>query len=343
MSEQSQSFFFFYTITIYKSGLHFKLSSEYGIHLKNTQTYNSNGKLLFTGEYLVLEGAKALALPTKFGQDLVVEFIEEPKLYWESYDDKGQIWFHTIFQLPLTNLLAHEKIALTLFQILQQAQKQNPNFLSGKQGFKVKTNLDFPRDWGLGSSSTLINNIAKWSNINAFELLQKTMGGSGYDIACAQNESPILYKLTPSVADTFLKPQVTTINYKPKFSDQLYFVHLNKKQISSKEIQRFKEMQKGKEEAIKTISEITELLVKTTKLDDFEKLIKEHEKLLASVLQRPTVQELLFKDYFGQTKSLGAWGGDFILATGNDDTPKYFKKKGFETVLLYDEMILNTN
>ena len=33
-----------------------------------TQTFYSNGKLLITGEYVVLDGAKALALPTKFGQ-----------------------------------------------------------------------------------------------------------------------------------------------------------------------------------------------------------------------------------------------------------------------------------
>ena len=36
-------------------------------------TYYSNGKLLITGEYLVLDGAEALALPTKFGQNLIIE------------------------------------------------------------------------------------------------------------------------------------------------------------------------------------------------------------------------------------------------------------------------------
>ena len=35
--------------------------------------FYSNGKLLITGEYLVLDGAKAFALPTKFGQNLIVE------------------------------------------------------------------------------------------------------------------------------------------------------------------------------------------------------------------------------------------------------------------------------
>ena len=40
------------------------------------KTFYSNGKLLITGEYLVLDGAKALALPTKYGQYLTVEFLD---------------------------------------------------------------------------------------------------------------------------------------------------------------------------------------------------------------------------------------------------------------------------
>ena len=40
------------------------------------QNFYSNGKLLLTAEYLVLDGAKALALPTKFGQDLEVKKID---------------------------------------------------------------------------------------------------------------------------------------------------------------------------------------------------------------------------------------------------------------------------
>ena len=43
---------------------------------KMKQTFYSNGKLLITGEYLVLDGAKAFALPTKFGQKLTIEETE---------------------------------------------------------------------------------------------------------------------------------------------------------------------------------------------------------------------------------------------------------------------------
>jgi len=37
------------------------------------ETYRSNGKLLLTGEYVVLDGALSLALPTTLGQRLTVE------------------------------------------------------------------------------------------------------------------------------------------------------------------------------------------------------------------------------------------------------------------------------
>jgi hypothetical protein len=57
-------------------------------------------------------------------------------------------------------------------------------------------------------------------------------------------------------------------------------------------------------------------------------------------LQLTPVKERLFDDYFGAVKSLGAWGGDFVLATGDKTTPAYFKKKGYSTVLTYKEMIL---
>lgn len=302
-----------------------------------TSTYYSNGKLLLTGEYLVLDGALALGLPTKFGQDLVSELIDEPNIYWKSKDEKGNCWFEQTFSLPLTNKVLSNSVADSLQHILKTTAKLNPNFLTANKGFKITTHLSFPADWGLGTSSTLINNIAQWAKVGAFELLAKTFDGSGYDIACAQNDTPILFQLEQK------KPMIKQVDFSPIFKDQLYFVHLNKKQRSNSEITRYKEINKGVNEAIKTVSEITDLVINATNLDDFEMLLTEHEQLLSSVLQIPPVQQLHFKDYFGKVKSLGAWGGDFVLATGNQDTPKYFKKKGFETILLYDEMILKND
>ena len=54
--------------------------------------YYSNGKLLITGEYFVLDGAISLAVPTTCGQDLIVESIKESQLIWESYDPYNLLW-----------------------------------------------------------------------------------------------------------------------------------------------------------------------------------------------------------------------------------------------------------
>ena len=53
-------------------------------------------------------------------------------------------------------------------------REQNQDFLAELKGAVIETQLDFLRNWGLGSSSTLINNIAQWANVNPFDLQQKS-------------------------------------------------------------------------------------------------------------------------------------------------------------------------
>ena len=299
---------------------------------------------MLTGEYLVLEGATALAVPTKFGQDLSVEKIKEPQLIWASFTKAGDCWFEAVFELPKLRLVnatfnsekegSADFIAETLQDILVEARKLNPEFLQSEQGFLVKTNLTFPRDWGLGTSSTLINNIAQWAKVDAFQLLWNSFSGSGYDIANAKYNTPILYGVKNQ------QPEVKQVDFLPRFSDQLFFVHLNKKQDSKDGIARFKEKRKKIHNEIQLVSEISKQLIQEQKLSEFEKLIQEHEKIISSIIELPTVKERLFPDYFGTMKSLGAWGGDFILATGDKNTPHYFKTKGYTTILSYSDMVL---
>lgn len=298
------------------------------------EKYYSNGKLLLTGEYLVLDGATSLALPTKYGQDLTVEKIASPFLIWESFDENGVEWFHAKFELPALKPDSNDKIVLILENILKEAKNLNSNFLSDISGFHIKTKLSFPRNWGLGTSSTLINNLADWAKVDAFELLKNSFGGSAYDIACARYNSPILYRLHDD------GPIVENVNFDPDFKDQLFFIHLNRKQDSKEGIKTYKNVRKKSVDFTKEISDISRQLVKCANLPDFDKLLAEHEVIIASILKKNPVQQELFSNYFGQTKSLGAWGGDFILATGNNDTPNYFKNKGFDTVIPYRDMIL---
>ena len=299
---------------------------------------------MLTGEYLVLEGATALAVPTKFGQDLIVEKIKENQLIWGSFTNTGDCWFEAVFELPKLRLVnasfnsekegSAEFIAETLQDILSETRKLNPEFLQSEQGFLVKTNLTFPRDWGLGTSSTLINNIAQWAKVDAFQLLWNSFSGSGYDIANAKHNTPILYQVKNQ--QTIVKK----VDFTPSFSDQLFFVHLNKKQDSKAGIARFKEKREKINNQIHLVSEISKQLIHEQKLSEFEKLIQEHEKIISSIIELPTVKESLFPDYFGTLKSLGAWGGDFILATGNKDTSQYFIDKGYATILKYSDMVL---
>jgi len=306
--------------------------------------FYSNGKLLLTGEYLVLDGAQSLAMPTKFGQDLSIEKIKESQIIWASFTHEADCWFEAVFDLPKLRLSSctfnsdkegsAEMIAETLLDILQEAKRLNPDFLKTEGGFVIQTKLTFPRNWGLGSSSTLINSVASWANVDAFQLLWNSFKGSGYDIACAQNNTPILYQIESD------KPIVKTVQFNPCFKSNIFFIHLNQKQDSKEGIAKFRETEKDLSSQIKRISEITNEFLNASSIEDFNKLIVEHEKIISSIIKIKPVKQILFPDYFGEIKSLGAWGGDFILATGNEKTPAYFKNKGYDTILTFSEMIL---
>ncbi|WP_298516948.1 GYDIA family GHMP kinase [uncultured Kordia sp.] len=305
--------------------------------------FYSNGKLMLSGEYVVLDGAKAFAIPTKYGQTLTVTSIdspnpiETPKLVWKSYDSKDLIWYQHVFDIDSFDFQNSygDTVSQTLHNLISEAKRLNPTFLSGDTGFEVQTTLHFPQNWGLGSSSTLIHNIALWANVNPYTLLWNAFKGSGYDIACAKHSSPIIYEVHQQ------QPKVTEVDFSPSFSNQLHFVHLNQKQNSRNAIANYNERKGSIANEIKVINAITLEMTETNSLVDFQLLLKEHEQLIAEIIQETPVQERLFPDYFGQTKSLGAWGGDFILATGNEDTKAYFEAKGYTTVIPFEEMILS--
>jgi len=300
------------------------------------ETFYSNGKLLITAEYLVLDGAKALALPTKFGQSLTVESHSDPGIHWQSYNSEDNIWLDTHLSYNDHTIVPDTENELTvrLVSILNTAKQLNPNFLKQEKGLSVKTHLDFPTNWGLGTSSTLINNIANWANVNPYKLLELTFGGSGYDIACASKHTPITYRLDKK------SPNVKPVTFKPEFSKHIYFVHLNIKQNSREGIAHYKSNSSDKSEAIKATNTITEDLLTCTDLNAFNTLIDAHEAIIADLVKLDTVKAKLFSDFNGSIKSLGAWGGDFVMVSSKDNPIEYFKQKGYDTILSYRDMIL---
>lgn len=297
--------------------------------------FYSNGKLLLSGEYAILDGALGLAIPTSYGQSLQVIPNSSGVLEWTSLDENDHSWFSATFDLANLKVVStsDEAMAQTLAHLLLEANAQNPLLLTDSDGFEVTTLLTFPRSWGLGTSSTLINNLAQWARVDAYQLLWNAFGGSGYDIACAQHNSPITYQRLDS------EPKVETIDFDPIFKDSLYFVHLNQKQSSKEAIANYKNRQFDRNKLIQEISSITHKMIEVPTLAGFESLMEKHENLLSGVLQEQPVKQRLFPDYFGRIKSLGAWGGDFVLATGDEKTITYFKDKGYSTVIPYSRMI----
>ena len=298
--------------------------------------YYSNGKLLLTAEYGVLDGAQALAVPTKYGQSLEVERTDSGTLEWSSLDEKDEVWFNALFDLKSLKTLSfsNKELAKTLELLFIQVKNLNPAFAIEAEGYHIMSKMTFPRNWGLGSSSTLVNNLAQWANVDPYEILKHSFGGSGYDIACAQHNSPILYQLKKG------KPTVEVISFDPSFKEQLYFVYLNQKQNSREAIANYRRQDFDMDSLVNDLSSLTTGVLSAKTLTEFELLLHDHEHMLSKILKTTSVKELLFPDYTGAIKSLGGWGGDFVLATGNEKTPSYFKAKGFNVIVPYKDMVL---
>ena len=318
--------------------------------------FQAHGKFLLTGEYLVLKGALALAIPLKLGQTLSVETCHGASLQWDAHQPDGP-WFSVTLNpenLEIINSDDQPK-AEKLTQILKAIKQLNPTAF--KDGLHFETRLDFDPNWGLGSSSTLIANLARWANVNPYELLKLTFGGSGYDIACATAEGPIYYQLStsepalrqaqgPKVVEPVETPTPTAepIDFNPPFADHLFFIYQGQKQSSSKEIKAFLEKTNpiDLQKDLEALSEISRAVPKCHSLDEFAMLMQCHERIIARCIGQEPVQKR-FPDFEGVLKSLGAWGGDFILAATEwpkSQVKEYFKGKGLDVVFGYKEMLI---
>ena len=318
------------------------------------QQYNSHGKFLLTGEYLVLKGALALALPLKFGQSLAAETLDsnENRLSWIAYRPEGKWFSVTLNRDNLVNFSTNDPDkALRLSEILQAVKQLNPKAFEGND-LRFTTRLDFDPNWGLGSSSTLIASLARWANVNPYELLKLTFGGSGYDIACASAEGPIYYQLAgldgfvprnDAKQEPKLTPLVDPVVFNPPFADHLFFVYQGQKQSSSKEIKAFlaKVHPDDLQKDIEAVSEISHAVPKCHNIGEFSMLMQCHERIIARCICQEPVQKR-FPDFEGTLKSLGAWGGDFILAATEWDESQvraYFKTKGLEVIFGYKDIV----
>ncbi|NTW25734.1 MAG: GHMP kinase, partial [Lentimicrobium sp.] len=163
-------------------------------------------------------------------------------------------------------------------------------------------------------------------------------GGSGYDVACAEATGPILYKRLHG------ESQIFPVEFNPPFLEGMSLVYLGAKQHSDIEVEKFQRRSElNFQDQIRRITEISRQIVKEQSQEIFIDLLKEHEVIMGKVLDKKPVKDRLFQDFKGIVKSLGAWGGDFVLAvttSGDDYLEDYFRRKSFVTILPYNEVIL---
>jgi mevalonate kinase len=303
--------------------------------LSHSTTYHANGKLLLTGEYLVLHGAKAIALPLKVGQQLTVsEMNASESILWRAFY-RGIVWFSCEMNpvdFSVINM-SHADKAESLSQLFKTIKSLNPEF-APKAGTKFETILESNPEWGFGSSSTLISLLSQWSGVDSFKLNELVFEGSGFDIACAMVDGPIFYIRN--------KP-VETISLNYPFADQLFLVYSGIKKKTAAEVNTFLKESKVSATQIEEGSLLADEFSRCIDQDEFNLLIRQHEKLISDVIGRLPIKPEFFADFKGEIKSLGAWGGDFFLASTSlpfSGVKKYFENKGLTIVFKWDDLIL---
>jgi mevalonate kinase len=303
--------------------------------------YSSSGNLIISGEYFVLIGAKALAVPLKYGQQMRVECIEDTHqmIKWEAFES-GEIWFSAEFETEKMTIKSSADRAKTirLQKLLRYIRDKKPELFKDNRSFVIVCDINFNRNWGWGTSSTLICNLADWSGIDAFELNSVISHGSGYDIAASRSSTPIYFRIENG------NHIIDHASFAPVFKDSLFFLFSGKKQNTDKSITKNINLVRKNYDMVPMISWLTEKIATETDTAEFMRYIAEHEKIISKTLNMKRIKEMYFNDFDGELKSLGAWGGDFILVVSQmreSEIREYFSSRGLEILFRFDELIRN--
>jgi mevalonate kinase len=301
-------------------------------------TFYSKGKFLISGEYFVLYGAKSLAVPLKLGQKMIVSEIPQPGMIeWET-TVLDKLWFSAQFRLEDMAILdsSDQKTAVFVRDLLKEGVKLQPELQMISRGFSIRNEIEFDIRWGMGSSSSLVSNLAYWLDIDPYALYRKTFDGSGYDVFCARANGPVTFQLKDG------SPEIYEVPFRPAFTDHLYFIYLGRKQDSQESVRKFKALQLKEDKVINQVSDLTNGLVTSSDLNEFLTVIRLHEDVISAAIGLPAVKKEFFPDFNGEIKSLGAWGGDFVMAATKmepEEVRDYFYKKNLDIVFGWDEIV----
>jgi hypothetical protein len=263
---------------------------------------------MLVGEYAVLAGGLAIAFPVKYRQCMEVTTIEgNGTIHWHSYDFEGIEWlkcrFSTHQQLdthPLCNVL------LPIQKMLNIAIAENPSLLPENSDLVFRIKASFRKEWGLGSSSAMIANIAKWSGANPWDLMHCSFPGSGYDVAVAFHNKALSYRLTPEGRDIVFLPSI------PPALAHYRVVFTGRKVNSRDSVAALQTRIPLLQDHVKELDALSTRMLDNPTPAAFASALLDYEMILSNVLQIPRASEN-YPDYPGLIKSLGAWGGDALL------------------------------
>jgi mevalonate kinase len=301
-------------------------------------SFYSHGKLMITGEYLVMQGALSLAVPVKQGQFIKISRSSVPgKIFWQT-TVMNKPWFEGTFTMHDFSPIQYnnEQSAHFIKALLSAARSLNPNFCIEQSGFDVECNIEFDVRWGFGSSSSLISNVAYWAGLDPLRLHAQVSRGSGYDVACARAEGPIVFQINGS------SPEIKEVQFLPAFRDKLFFIYLGEKKDSQSAVEKFLLTQRVYSTESALISTITQKMISCLDEATFGRLMDEHESIMENVLGIPSLRKSHFSDFKGKIKSLGAWGGDFALAlwpSSPDELYAYLSRKGLPIYFNFNDLV----
>jgi len=298
----------------------------------------ARGKLLISAEYMVLHGSLALVLPLKKKQNLKKIRSENRNSFtWNAYRE-ADLWFRAEFRPSTMEIVStsNTEMAERLRLLLRTSVELNPSFKRELLIWDVETRLDFSPEWGFGSSSTLTALMAEWAGVNALDLHFMISEGSGYDVACAVADRAIVYSLQDN------EPRYEPVSFQPPFADQLYFVWLGSKQPTALHLREMAGRLNPGTEAVRSFSMLTRGMLGTRELGDFRNYMEEHEAKLSELTGLERVSLKCFPGLQGSVKSLGAWGGDFVMIASEqepDTLYNYLDELGFTCRFRYKELI----
>jgi mevalonate kinase len=292
------------------------------------QSFYAPGKILLVGEYTVTKGFEGLAVPVKSGQWMDVWEFDSPgnaedRFIFNALDSRGASWFSESFDISnlksnsletnaVKSNVADENFENNESHLSKLLALVPESFWKSGKSYRFETRLEFERSSGLGSSSTFVQLMSNYFKLDPFQVQDLVFGGSGYDVAIAAVQKPLIYwrneqgvhfrqwklnsELTKDWKVVFLGNKVNSRTSTSQVSDML-------EDLSNDENYRMQ------------IQKIIEIVRDAQELMALETGIEMYQMFLSQLLGMVTPYT-----YFGVKplprgvcKWLGAWGGDMLL------------------------------